>query len=271
VGPQKNDNNPILNENLDNKIGDSLDMMNQHSNKKRPVRLLPPSFFRNEKNETANPIRRFYGPPTNCSELSQLGYTLNGYYQVKSTNISNSNQIENVYCQFKQPDGIFNPSGNEKRISTSSHLQLPKTGSLGTGVHFYAALRYFEVATALKSFVASGRLPIVVIVFSDVGVNIGDAYDSKSGIFKAPKSGVYNFFFKGYLDFGNFSRVALKKNDYLISLMPGEQRESGTPRGPMIQTILELKRGDAIQLACIDCDGSLLSYLSFCGSLLQEL
>jgi len=197
VGSQKNDDNPILNENPDNKIRDSLDMMDQHSNQKRPVRLLPPSFFRNEKNETANPIRRFYGPPTNCSELSQLGYTLNGYYQVKSTNISDINQVETVYCQFKQPGGIFNPSGNEKRISTSFHLQLPKTGSVGTGVHFYAALEFFGKAEATASKSIDGFDTLPTFVFSDVGVNIGDAYDSKSGVFKAPKSGGIIFSFWG--------------------------------------------------------------------------
>jgi len=175
VGSQKKDNSPILNQNSGHKMLDSLDMMmDQHSNKKRPVRLLPPSFFRTEKNETAIAIRRFYGPPTNCSELSQLGYTLNGYYQVKSTNINDIIQVETVYCQFKQPEGIFNPSGNEKRIS-SSHLKLPKSGSAGTGVHFYVTLKSFEETT-----------PFPTIAFYDVKVNIGDAYDSKSGMFNAP-------------------------------------------------------------------------------------
>lgn len=90
---------------------------------KRPVRLLPPRFFRNDpKNETDQQvIRRFYGPPTNCSELAQLGYTLNGFYLVQSNNTSilNSNhglKIETIYCAFKQPDQ-FNPNAVEKRFT----------------------------------------------------------------------------------------------------------------------------------------------------------
>jgi len=234
-------------------------MMDQHSNKKRPVRLLPPSFFRSEKNETAIAIRRFYGPPTNCSELSQLGYTLNGYYQVKSANISDIIQVETVYCQFKHPEGIFNPSGNEKRIS-SSHLQLPKSGSVGTGVHFYATLKSFEETT-----------PFPTIEFVDVKVNIGDAYDSKSGMFMAPKSGAYNFLFMGYVDSGNLVHVALHKNKDIPISFSAKMGPGHKPKDPVIQTVVELKRGDTIQVKCTECEGSSLSFLSFSGSLLQEL
>ncbi len=48
--------------------------------KKRPVRLLPARILQGErKNNTDHPpIRRFYGPPSNCSDLALLGYTLNG-------------------------------------------------------------------------------------------------------------------------------------------------------------------------------------------------
>ena len=63
---------------------------------------------KNETEEFSIP-KIFYGPPTNCSELQQLGYTLNGYYLVKgqasnslSTNIIENNKIGVVYCQFKQ-------------------------------------------------------------------------------------------------------------------------------------------------------------------------
>ena len=41
-----------------------------------------------EKGDTSNKEQinlQFYGPATNCDELSNLGYTLNGYYLVNST------------------------------------------------------------------------------------------------------------------------------------------------------------------------------------------
>ncbi len=49
--------------------------------------------------------RRFYGPPTSCSELMELGYTLNGYYLVRSKHHSKSANIEVVYCRFRKPFG----------------------------------------------------------------------------------------------------------------------------------------------------------------------
>ena len=55
------------------------------SRNKRPYRLIPVNKvvdFNNEGNDEA--ISKFYGPPTNCSDLSQLGYTLNNFYLVQS-------------------------------------------------------------------------------------------------------------------------------------------------------------------------------------------
>lgn len=58
---------------------------------KRPVRLLPAKFWQGgSKNDTnQHTIPRFYGPPSNCSDLSLLGYTLNGYYLVKQAKSNN--------------------------------------------------------------------------------------------------------------------------------------------------------------------------------------
>ena len=53
---------------------------------KRPARLLPKHVLMGKNKKGADdepPIRKFYGPPTNCSDLSLLSYTLNGYYLVK--------------------------------------------------------------------------------------------------------------------------------------------------------------------------------------------
>ena len=50
--------------------------------------------------EATNPVKRFYGFPSNCSDLGRLGYTLNGFYLVNGTNNRN---IEIVLCRFQQP------------------------------------------------------------------------------------------------------------------------------------------------------------------------
>lgn len=85
------------------------------SHLKWPAWLLPLKVLLGErKNSTDKPaVRRFYGPPINCSELSELGYTLNGFYLVKSKSENNSiisnkdgsgqMQVEVVYCTFKHP------------------------------------------------------------------------------------------------------------------------------------------------------------------------
>jgi len=84
---------------------------------KRPARLLPSRILHGDrKNETNKPmIRRFNGPPTNCSELSFLGYTLNGFYQVQDLSTSNKGansegddglETKAIYCTFKHPFGV---------------------------------------------------------------------------------------------------------------------------------------------------------------------
>lgn len=47
--------------------------------------------------------KRFYGPPANCSDLKKLGYTLNGYYLVKGSDVSSKGKIKVIFCRFKQP------------------------------------------------------------------------------------------------------------------------------------------------------------------------
>ena len=59
-----------------------------------------------EEEVEENILKQFYGPPTNCTELGQLGYTLNGYYLVNGSH--SSRQIEVVLCRFKLP-----PRNNE--------------------------------------------------------------------------------------------------------------------------------------------------------------
>ena len=66
------------------------------------------SYFSRRSNNTADEVddsKRFFGPPTNCSDLAKLGYTLNGYYM--TSNINNEGSIEVVYCRFRQPNLVL--------------------------------------------------------------------------------------------------------------------------------------------------------------------
>jgi len=90
-----------------------------HHRQERPARLLPLQLLFRRNNNTETKIFRFYGQPTNCSQLSELGYTLNGFYLVKSSNPLDTSglQLETVFCSFKQPeDRPFNSSALEKRV-----------------------------------------------------------------------------------------------------------------------------------------------------------
>jgi len=92
--------------------------MKKHQKKrvKRPFRLVPKEerIYADKTREIFQATQRFYGPPTNCSELTELGHTLNGFYQVQS--LKPETQLETVYCAFKQPPGAFNESKVEKRV-----------------------------------------------------------------------------------------------------------------------------------------------------------
>ena len=111
------------------------DSSEKHEQSKRPARLLPLQllFDKDEDDDTTKkPLpRKFYGPPTNCSDLSRLGYTLNGYYLVRNSytdtmtnnhfNSSYINNVDTVYCAFKQ-EGMFSPSLLEHKLALPPHI-----------------------------------------------------------------------------------------------------------------------------------------------------
>lgn len=59
-----------------------------------------------EKSKIEENNLQFYGPASNCLELGKLGYTLNGYYLVKSNDLQDSSSkkaiVDVVHCQFQQ-------------------------------------------------------------------------------------------------------------------------------------------------------------------------
>jgi len=92
-----------------------------HFRNKRPVRLLPPHILYGErKNETElqkQMNRRRYEQPTNCSDLSLLGYTLNG-----STRSNQMNHLPRVAAPTMKPNWkpsialLNNPKGNSIQL-----------------------------------------------------------------------------------------------------------------------------------------------------------
>jgi len=195
---------------------------------KRPYRLLPTYSRKNETDQQYH--NRFYGPPTNCYDLTRLGYTLNGYYLVKPNNtettiINNSGNGKNtklrtIFCAFKQ-EGIFDESRVENVVSSQE--------SIPTEIYFHAK--------KAKSFIA--RL-YDALMFAKIISNVGEGF-KENGLFVAPKSGIYHFIYKGAenrstVDFYIQYKFASNKIKY----------DSIAPNKNMIQVTLKLKQGDSI-------------------------
>lgn len=209
-------------QNGDNSLQELLDRRrkeHQHSARvKRPYRLLPKGGPKNNIPDDARASRKFYGPPIGCSDLSELGHTLNGFYQVKSlnsnsrlTNDYNSAQLETVYCSFKQPEGSFDASKVEKRVIsklglnskdvvhqssssysavTQSYTVTKQSNSRIERIHFYARATNTIVLADLE-----------VMKFDYLLLNLGGSFNATSGVFTASKSGIYKFLFQGTFTF----------------------------------------------------------------------
>ena len=151
------------------------------------------------ESNTTSPAR-FYGPPTGCSDLSLLGYTLNGFYQVKS----DDSKLDTVFCAFKQPEvNHINQSLVENRI-------ISRHDNTNNKIVFHV-----ERTTDFELDLINPY-----ITFDVEHVNIGDAFNGKTGIYTIPKSGLYLFFFKGLTIFpSGYPQSSKATNLVNISLM----------------------------------------------------
>ncbi|XP_057369411.2 complement C1q and tumor necrosis factor-related protein 9B-like [Daphnia carinata] len=193
--------------------------------------------------------------PTSCEDLWRMGHTLNGIYSVRG-----AKQMETVFCQFdKRP----NEQGYQTLIGYVDVKSLPT---------------YFNVHR-LNSFNSTG----VAIPFEVESVNVGNAMNLTTGIFTAPRGGIYFFSFNG-LAFSAatetwlFLRVGLFLNGKKISETWERERDiTGEHYSPVtIQSTLKLKANDRIWLQIAemrptttlydDTDG----YTRFTGFVLDE-
>jgi len=250
--------------------------------RKRPARLLPASVLRGKKkNETDEDNRKiFYGPPTNCSDLSRLGYTLNGFYQIKnpvlSDKLTKTTKLETVYCAFKQ-EGTYNPILVQQAViqPPSPLINYPPSTSSSDQEIFPTAKEreksffpsFFNFPSSLVkpedegiSFMASiardrskpyyGTLTFENEFVSDKG----KPFNRITGYFRAPKVGIYHFLYEmtSFDIFGNQTNVHFYVNDITVvnaisqfnEKIPGSSKISH-------QVALKLNIGDTICLKAI--------------------
>jgi len=243
---------------------------------------------------------RFYGPPTNCSDLVRLGYTLNGFYTVTApgkgslNTTKDTSQLETVYCAFKQPEGISN-SVLEKRIPLSLKLDTndrnntfnlssskgerlppvkPDSATVakcaGTGIHFHVSRRRRGFTDDKSPYVDS-------ISFDDTLLNMGGGMVMGNGrrdTFASPKSGIYQFFFTIIMESipRNASSVVSlhhRKSNQSDHEPISKSSTTGAGNSIAIGTILKLGKEDNVFLLTKLGQGYQILEASFSGSLLE--
>ena len=153
--------------------------------------------------------------PSNCQQVQENGNQLSGFHMVQEA----SGKIRTLYCNFGLTPGS---AGYETVVGYND----VKT-SLGV---------YFHVSrTSGFSSVWS------VVPFEVERVNIGGAMNLATGVFTAPKAGIYTFSFSGHVGV-NLSTVYLQLNGNVILSGYGYSLGSNIP----LQATLSLKVGDRI-------------------------
>ena len=238
--------------------------------RKRPARLLPHSILHGKKSKNQTIPKPFFGPATNCSELSKLGYTLNGFYLVKTKVSPTANTTDNivtkldtVYCSFKQPEGTMNRSINlEKRINVVGQLKTMEAGCKShRGIYFYAIKNMTR--SSLRNLTMIDR-----ISFDHIFLNSGFQFKSGFATVPIPKSGVYQFVYTAIMNTTNrvVSNVHLAQNDIIIA-----RSRSLNSGNVMVEATLKANLGDKIYVSSDIGNGASIQWASFSGSLLEDL
>ncbi len=241
-----------------------------HNVSKRPARLLPLQLLFNRNCTTCSELPpRFYGPPTNCSDLTRLGYTLNGFYLVRASSNNdvtttvetNEANTETVFCAFKQ-EGTFDASLVEKRIPPLLKSEVVSTPSSG-GVVQLKLVRNENVINFRSQMQTRTSLKVSKIKFNRLMKNEGRGFDEKTGVFEAPKPGVYKFIFKGTLVVPQNLPFETGKVIVIIYLYHNDQEVgyakyvNGDSTDLVIEETLKLNRGDKVDLRPVSQTGSL--------------
>ncbi|XP_046456942.1 uncharacterized protein LOC124204007 isoform X2 [Daphnia pulex] len=160
--------------------------------------------------------------PTSCADLQRTGHKLSGFFSVKG-----SKKMEMIYCNF-----YSNQNDKQKWIGYADVKSEP--------VHFY-------VQRNSSFYNESTPIPYNLAV-----VNEGNAMNLTSGIFTAPRPGIYFFSFAGVARLKDSSDVYFYSRLYLNGNRIGSShiREDNGPVDQhsvvTLQSTLNLKKGDQL-------------------------
>jgi hypothetical protein len=214
------------------------------------------------------------GLPSSCVDLKMIGHTLSGIYSVMG-----SAKMESVFCDFiKLPDD----AGKCFVISRINQLQL---SFFFNSIGFQKFIGYADVKSTPVYFYVQRNTSFydeyTPIPFQLARVNVGNAMNLTSGIFTAPRPGIYFFSFAVTAsllssDSTVYSSILYLNGDIIGSTGVLEIIGPVDQDTPMsFPSTLNLKTGDQIWVQTTSSDGAYiqdgdLHNIHFTGFMLEE-
>ncbi|XP_063416256.1 cerebellin-1-like [Mytilus trossulus] len=110
-----------------------------------------------------------------------------------------------------------------------------------------------KVAFMVKNSAELQNIPSKsVVVYNTVITNLGNGYDSSTGIFKSPSNGVYIFSWTALCQYGKYFRTYLDLNEHLIARNFAGARNVRDHASGSQNVVIEVKKDDKISIRIED-------------------